>query len=186
MKIGLLGGSFNPIHQNHVRVARYVVEKGLVDEVWLMPCRKHAFDKANEHEQHRVNMINLAIEGVKGLKLCDIELKQEGTNYTRDTLRKLRQNYAHDFYLIIGTDILERISQWYGYEELAKEAKFIVFKRNSYSPENPGIKIEALLELGETEISSTEIRENIRLGKSIDDLVPEEVKIYIRREGLYK
>ena len=186
MKIGIFGGSFNPIHNGHIKVARYLVEHNLTDEAWILPCKKHALDKFLDREEDRVAMIKLAIGGIEKIKLSDFELKRDGKNYTYETLRGLKKEYSHDFSWIIGSDILKQIASWYGYEQLKNEAKFIVLGRQGYPIINPGINIETVAECTMENISSTKVRERVREGKSISDLVPKAVEDYILQNGLYR
>jgi len=185
MKIGIYGGSFNPVHNGHLTVARTIIKENLVDEVWMMPCKNHPLDKVVEGASHRVNMINAAISGLDKIKLCGIELEKEGTSYTFQTLRNLRERYSHDFYIIIGSDLLHQIAEWYGYGILKQEAKFIVSSRKGYPMINPGLCISAEFHTEEDNISSTNIRHRVKQGKSILDLVPKAVEAYITERNLY-
>jgi nicotinate-nucleotide adenylyltransferase len=188
MKVAVLGGSFNPIHNSHLKLSNYLVQNNIVDEVWVMPCKKHPLDKIIDKEEDRVAMVKLALneKTLVGVKFSDFELNKSGKSYTYETLRGLKENYPHDFSWIIGSDILRQISTWYGYEILQKEAKFIVFKREGYSTENPGLNIEAIMECETESISSTKIRDRVRKGKSISDLVPKSVEDYILRNKMYR
>lgn len=186
MKIAVLGGSFNPIHNGHLKLVSYIAQNRIADEVWVMPCKKHPLDKFLDKEEDRVAMIKLALKGIEGARFSDFELTQNGKSYTFDTLRKLRKKYDYDFLWVMGSDILNQISTWYGYEYLQKEASFIVFQRKGYSLTNPGIDIRASFNYNEDSISSTNIRERVRKGKSIVGLVPASVEQYIIQNGLYR
>jgi len=186
MKIGIFGGSFNPIHNSHLSVMNKVIAKNLVDEVWVMPCKKHPLDKFLDKEEDRVAMVKLALAGLERIKFSDFELRKDGKSYTYDTLRKLKQKYPHNFSWIIGSDILKQISTWHGYEHLQREANFIVLRRESYPIINPGINIESSLDIPTENISSTRIRERVRQGKPISNMVPKAVEDYIIKSGLYQ
>jgi len=185
MKIGLFGGSFNPIHNGHIEIIESLLEKKLVDEVWALPCRKHAFNKELRKEEDRVSMIKLAIQNIPNTRLCDVELKSKEKSYSYLTLRKLEETYSHHFYWIIGSDILDEIKRWYGYDNLKKEAEFIVFQRENHAVKNPGIKIAYTLD-GISSISSTKIRNLAKEGKSLKNLIPLPIQDYITKKGLYK
>jgi nicotinate-nucleotide adenylyltransferase len=185
MKIAVLGGSFNPIHNGHLYILKGVITEKLADEVWVMPCKKHPLDKFLDKEEDRAAMVKLALNGLKRAKFCDFELKSEVQNYTYLTLRRLKQTYPHDFSWIIGSDLLNQISTWHGYEHLQKEASFVVFHRQGYLVINPGINVEAVVESSMENISSTKVRDRIRNGKSISDLVPRAVEDYIKHNELY-
>lgn len=187
MRIGLLGGSFNPIHNMHVQVIKYILNKKILDEVWILPCKKHAFDKKLESEKHRVDMIKLAIKGIKRAKICDIELRSKGKNYTYDTVKKLKKRYNHDFFFIVGSDILCNFNMWYKRVELMKEIQFIILKREDYPIKKiKGMRIYKIINDEFKDISSTEIRDLIRNKKSIKNLVPKTVERYIIKNNLYK
>ncbi len=184
MKIGIFGGSFNPIHNNHVKIIDKTLYKKLVEEVWIVPCGNHAFGKDLLNSKHRVKMIEYAIREIKNVKINYIELDSKGVNYTVDTIRKLKKEFSHNFYFIIGSDVLFEFNKWHKYKELIKENKFLVFKRKNY----PIQKLEAnmhLIENSALELSSTEIRKRIRQGKSISGLVPVGVENYIIKEEFY-
>jgi nicotinate-nucleotide adenylyltransferase len=187
MKIGLFGGSFNPIHNNHLDIIKYLINKKIVDEVWIIPCKKHAFNKALINPKDRVNMINLAIKKLKNVKVCDIELKSRGKNYTIKTIRKLKSKYPYNFYLISGSDFFWEIDRWYKVEDLIKEINFIIFKRVNYPIKKiKGLTVYKIVNLAGRNISSTEIRKKIKQEKSIKRLVPIKVEEYIKKNKLYK
>jgi nicotinate-nucleotide adenylyltransferase len=186
MRIGILGGSFNPIHNGHLQSAAQVLEQNLVDEIWFMPCKIHPLSKSVIDEKYRVDMVNLAISNIAQVKLCDIELQKTNTSYTYQTLRELRKSYPHEFYLIIGSDILSEITRWKGYDHLRREAIFIVFNRDGYSKENPGVNILRQFYSSDAGISSTKVRNRVKRQEPIADLVPKQVENYIKRFGLYK
>lgn len=185
MKIGLYGGSFNPIHNGHIRVIKYLLKKKIVDEIWIVPCKKHRFNKHLADEKDRIAMIKLAIKNIKKTRIDRIETKSKVKNCTLKTIRKLKKKYKHRFFLIIGSDILYEIKKWYKYEELIRESEFIVFKREGYSIKKvPKMKIILIREKG-NRISSTGIREKISEGKPLKNLVPLSVNKYIKEKNLY-
>jgi nicotinate-nucleotide adenylyltransferase len=187
MKIGLFGGSFNPIHKDHVRIVKYTLEKKLVDEVWMMPCKIHAFGKNLASEKDRVKMIELATENLDNVKICDVELKSNSINYTADTIKQLKRQYDHQFYFIIGFDILNDIHKWYKHKQLFNEIEFIAFKRRNYGFKKVAeMKIPYLIEWKDKDISSTLVREKVRKGESLNNLVPEGVAGYIAKYKLYR
>ena len=186
MKVAIFGGSFNPIQNAHLNMAKYLLNQGITDEVWTMPCKVHPLHKNVIDEKHRVEMINLAIRDIANIKLCDIELKKPTTSYTYQTLRELKSTYPHEFYLIAGADILLQMEKWHGREHLMKEAKFIIFSRPNYSIKNPGLNIEKIIYDLTEDVSSTEVRKRILDGKSISELVPLSVEDYIKNNHLYQ
>ncbi|MBI2045068.1 nicotinate (nicotinamide) nucleotide adenylyltransferase [Candidatus Pacearchaeota archaeon] len=187
MKIGIFGGSFNPIQNTHARIIKEVLKNKLVNEVWIVPSGNHPFDKKMESVEHRLKMINLAIKGIKNVKVCDIEINSNGKSYTYDTIKKLREKYPHEFLLIIGSDILRDIERWHKYKELVREVKFIIFLRDGYSIKLSGnFKDSYVIEENPNNISSSTIRRLASDGHSIKNLVPKEVEEYIKQKELYK
>lgn len=187
MKIGLFGGSFNPIHKAHIKLIKEILKNKIVDEVWVMPCYKHAFDKHLADSRHRVGMLNIAIKKIKKAKICRIEIESGGHNYTIDTIKKLRRIYRYEFFFIFGSDVFYEIKRWRKSKELLKKTKFIVVKRKGYKIKKvPGMKAVFLMKNPIPRISSTEIRERLKQGLSIKHLVPEEVERYIKKNKLYK
>jgi nicotinate-nucleotide adenylyltransferase len=185
-KIALFGGSFNPIHNDHIKIMQELINEKIVDEVWIMPCKKHAFNKELVNGKKRVEMIKLAIEEIEGIKICHIELRSKEKSYTFNTLEKLRSKYYYEFLLMVGSDILYEIDKWHDYQKLLKETKFIVFGRKSY-PIKPveGLNIFHLIKEETKNISSTKIREKVKEHKSLEGLVPKPVENYIKKEHLY-
>lgn len=188
MRIGIFGGSFNPIHNQHISIIKELLKKKLVDEVWILPCKKHAFNKALASEKHRIKMIKLATKNIKKVKICYAELKsKKAISYTADTIKKLKIKYPYQFFLIIGSDILHEIKKWQKYKQLLKQVEFIISKRKNYPIiKIKGLKIKYLVRLEATNISSTEIRKKIKEGKPLKNLVPSPVEEYIKKHGLYK
>lgn len=187
MKVGIFGGSFNPVHNGHLGLVDKVLEDKLVDEVWLMPCGRHAFNKNLTAASDRAEMLRLGIIGKKNVKISRLEIDNPGISYTYDSLMKLKHEYSEDFYLIIGADILKDLNpqKWQGYEELCKIGKFIVFNRKGYEIRNPGINMSTIY-LEDAAISSTEVRNRIKQGLSIEGMVPKSVGDYIQQNRLYQ
>jgi len=188
--VGLFGGSFNPIHRGHLENIRKALE--IVDEVWIIPCGKHAFMKELVDAKDRIKMIKSSLkelgkEEKKRIKINSIELNKEGKSYTTETLRELMNRYQHKFYLIIGTDLLKDINKWKSYEELTKITEFIIIKRGGYKMINTGkMKIFKELKCETRRISSTEVRKRIKKGMFVKDLLPREIEEYIKKKGLYE
>jgi len=185
LKVGIFGGSFNPIQNSHLKLIKSILSKNLIDEIWIVPCKKHAFKGYITNDKHRVEMIKLAIKDPR-VNICDVELKSDNVNYTIDTIKKLKEKNDYEFFWIAGSDILHEIKRWHNYKELFNEIKFIIFERKDYSIiDVSGMKIIIINETSNT-ISSTEIRNNIKLGKSLKNLIPLNVEEYIKKKGLYK
>ncbi len=185
-KIALFGGSFNPIHNHHINMANCVLEEKLVDEIWIIPCKNHPFNKSLAPAYHRINMICLAFNDSR-IKINNIEADSSETNYTLRTIQKLKEQYPYKFYWMTGSDILSEINKWYGKKELLKETEFIIFNRNGYNINaQKDMKIKRVLNISSNNESSTEIRERVRENKPLKNLVPLIIEEYIKKEGLYK
>lgn len=179
---GILGGSFNPVHNGHIALARQVVEAGLADEVWLtlspLNPLKAQSDELIDNRQ-RLEMLRLAVEGIPELRVCDIELYMPRPSYTINTLNELSRRHPEiQFRLLIGADNMQIFDRWKASDEILERFSPIVYPRAGY--DCPGC-----MEMEEFAVSSTEIRERIRAGLDVNNLVPEKVGIYIREHGLY-
>ena len=185
MKVALFGGSFNPIHNGHLELIDKVLAEKYADEVWIIPCGNHAFDKTLLNAEDRMKMIELAIKGKKKIKIVDLEIKSKGKSYAADTIRELKKNSGNEFYFVIGADNLNDLHKWHDYSYLKENVNFLVLGRPGYEFSVPeGIKAQ-MIELSNP-ISSTEIRDKVKKGKSIKGLVPKEVEEYIIEGGIYK
>ncbi len=186
-KIGLFGGSFNPIHNDHIRIIKKLLKSKVVDEVWIIPCKKHAFNKELVSSKDRIEMIRLAIKNLKNVKINKVEINSKGTTYSIKTIKKLKANYLHKFFWVVGSDILHEIKEWKKYKQFLAEVEFIIFKRKGYSIKLPeGMKVYKVFNYKKSWISSTEIRKKVREGKPLKNLIPLIIDDYIEKEELYK
>lgn len=183
MKIGLLFGSFNPVHIGHLIIANSMIELANLNEVWLVVTPLNPFKKRDEllDENERLKMVNLAIHNNPKLRSSDIEFSLNKPNYTIDTLLYLKEIYPdNQYFLVMGEDNLLKFDQWKEYDKIFEEVEVLVYPR-PYTP-NTQLKIHPRVHIFNTpllDISSTYIRENIKYGKSIKYLVPEDVEQYI-------
>jgi nicotinate-nucleotide adenylyltransferase len=183
MKIAVLGGSFNPPHICHVFVSCYVVATGEVDQLWLVPCYKHAFGKELASFQHRLTMCGLAVEAFRPdvVKVSAIEEERQGTSWTIDTVRYLKATYPeHDFTWIIGSDVLDELDRWKDFDQLQQLISFIVVPRAG------SLRQSEVQEFQLPNINSTLIRERVKHKQPINHLVPKNVEEYIRVHKLYE
>lgn len=189
-KVGIIGGTFDPIHIGHLLTANIVLEKRNLDKVIFIPCHisPHKTDLVSSEARHRLNMIKLAIKNNEKFEFSDYEIEKGSISYTIDTLREFNKKYDNiDF--IIGFDNLVTFDTWKDPDKLLKLCNLVVMKRsdNDVSKiEHEYAKHAILVETPEVEVSSTEIRERVRLVKSIDYMVLPDVKDYILKENLYK
>ena len=197
MKLCVFQGTFNPIHNAHLRVAKYVLNKYNFDKLLFIPAYNPPHKNYDDNmSMHRLNMVKLAVEDEHNSKIevSDIEYKREGKSYTYLTICELYKKYEIDgkINFIIGTDAFKDIESWYEADKLKKLVKFTVFIReNDFSSlEYNYLKDKGydfiFNELSFEDISSTDLREKIKNGQNIDDLINNSVKEYIAKNGLYK
>jgi len=190
MKIGLFFGSFNPIHTGHLIIANYMADYTDLHEVWFVVSPQNPFKSEQSllDENHRLNLLQKAIEGEPRFKASDVEFSLPRPSYTVHTLHYLTEKYpSYEFTLIIGGDNLQNFHKWLNYESILEKHKVFVYARTGIVEKpllsnHPNIK---LLEVPLLNISSSYIRESIQAGKSIKYLVPESVRIAIEENKFY-
>jgi len=198
MKIGVLGGTFNPVHNGHLLIAGVAKDALDLDVVYFIPAARTPLKDGTEilPARHRVEMVRLAISAFSYFKLSEIEIDRPGPSYTVDTIAGLRENIGaqNEIYFIIGLDSLAQLPQWKEPGRLIKLCRLASVPRPGYSlPEMtalekaiPGLsKRLTVLDKPLTDISATEIRERVKKGLSITGLVPAPVAEYIKKNGLY-
>ncbi|MFC7393279.1 nicotinate-nucleotide adenylyltransferase [Scopulibacillus cellulosilyticus] len=187
-KIGLIGGTFDPPHLGHLAIAEEAADACRLDEVWFLPSYipPHK-DRLVTDSDHRIAMVDRAIEDNPLFKLSLIEIKRKGRSYTYDTLYELKRRYPDDqFYFIIGADMVDDLPNWYKIDQLAKLTSFIGFKRPGYTFKKPeGVTIIPV-EMPQIDISSSMIRKRINQHRSYRYFLCENVKKYIEEKGLYE
>lgn len=186
MKIGILGGTFNPPHKGHLILAKEAREKLRLDKILFIPANIPPHKQAYPiSAQHRLNMLKLAIGEDKFFEISDIEIKRGDKSYTIDTVRKLKKSFPNsDFYLIIGSDLANDFSSWKDYQAIEKLVKIVVGAREAFPLRGRDSFI--ILDITQIDICSSKIRENIRQGKSIKQLVNNRVASYIEKHKLYQ
>lgn len=202
LRLGLLGGSFNPIHFGHLIPARAIAERLTLDRILLIPANipPHKQDRALAPAEHRLAMARRAVADDPLFEVCDIELRRDGPSYTFDTVAAVRA--AHPdiaaLYWIIGGDTLPELTTWYRISELVQQVQFVTAAR----PGAAGQALEPLracvgdaafdallahrLETPRIEISATDIRARVTAGRSIRYLTPDAVGEYIATHGLFR
>lgn len=176
MKVGIFGGSFNPIHTGHIALAKSLCEQAGLDEVWLMVSPMNPFKTASTDllaDQLRLQLVEKAIANEPKLKACDYEFQLPKPSYTWHTLQALSKDYPDiTFTLLIGGDNWEAFDKWYHHEDILKHYPIVVYPRQGSHLQAPpqGVTIVHTPLLN---ISSTEIRTRIQEGKSIEGMVPE-------------
>lgn len=192
MKIGIYGGSFNPIHKGHTSLASAILTQGLVDELWLMVSPLNPLKQGHEGEiaeyGHRVRMAEIAAEGVKGLRVSDFESRLPVPSYMYNTLDRLRHEYeGKEFVLVIGADNWRNFHRWYRVEDILKEYGVLVYRRPGFEMDEEGLPESVkVVDTDLYDVSSTQIRETIRNGESAEEWLEKGVSAYIEKYGLYK
>jgi len=198
-KIGIMGGTFNPIHTGHLMLSEWAMDALGLSEVWLMPTGI-SYMKAGQKilsGQERLFMAELAAEGNSRLKCTDIELKRTGYTYTCETLQLLKEREPEtEFYFILGADCLFMFDKWKEPEKILQNCKLTAAVREDSDLEEmkkKALEIQErfggeviLLPFLRLSITSTEIRKRVRENKSIRYMVPEKVRAYIEEKGLYR
>ena len=189
MKIGLLFGSFNPVHNGHVEIANYMVTSAGLDEVWFVISPQNPFKPAGllAKDYHRLAMVEMAIENQKKLKASKIEFDLPKPSYTFNTLENLRTKFPENkFVMIMGSDLLKDFSKWKKPEEILRHHEIFIYPRQN---SNMGeFKKHAKIKFVNApliEISSTAIRKSISEKKEVRKLVPEKVNEYITKMKFY-
>ncbi|MBP3384512.1 MAG: nicotinate-nucleotide adenylyltransferase [Firmicutes bacterium] len=199
-KIGILGGSFDPVHNGHIGLARDAKEQLGLDEVLMIPAKFQPFklDRKMVSGQQRLEMIELAVADMPGITACDYELRQEEISYTYKTLKAITEMEGPEteVYFLTGTDSILQIHRWKNADELLHNYNFVVGSRPGYKDDELSECIERLkrdyntnitkVDNHQLNISSTEIRERLESGQGLSGLVPEVVERYIIKHGLYK
>ena len=192
MKIGLYFGTFNPIHIGHLIIANHMAEYSDLDQIWMVVTPHNPLKKKSTllDDYHRLHMVHLATKDFPKIKPSDIEFKLSQPNYTVNTLAHLKEKYPnYTFSLIMGEDNLKSLHKWKNYEFILAHHDIYVYPRLSSDEENLEFKNHPkihILDAPIVEISSTFIRENIKNGKNVQPLLPNEVWKYIDHNIFYK
>lgn len=195
-EIGLMGGSFNPIHCGHVALARAALESGRVERVLFLPTGNPPHKKEGLADKFdRLRMVELAVEHEAGMAVCREEIDRDGVIYTVDTLAALKRKMPDcTLTYLIGADTLRALGTWRRVETVIEQCKFLVMMREGETREEVirlaglwtqrGAQID-FLDARKMDISSTQIREQIQKGLPFERLVPQAVADYIHEHGLY-
>ena len=197
-KVGILGGTFDPIHIAHLILAENAWQQFQLDTVLIMPSGEppHKADRLITSAEHRVRMLQLAIDDNKHFKLSTIEVEREGKTYTAETLTMLCENNPDcEYYFIIGADSLFQLEKWYHPEVIMRHAILLAAVRDDMQAPEVEAQMEHLkkkyhaqiylLHTPDMSLSSSTIRERISKGESIKYMVPKDVEKYIYQNKLY-
>lgn len=187
MRLGVFGGSFDPVHHGHLIVAAAARDALALDEVRLVPAGEQPF-KAGQHvaaAADRLRMLELAVAGAPGLVVDPRECRRPGPSYTVETLRELRAEFpAASLSLLVGADAARDFPQWRAADEIPLLAEVVVLTRPGTRAAVPA-GVGRVLEVPAVDISATAVRERVRAGRSVRFLVPDAVARFIAERRLY-
>lgn len=190
MRVGILGGSFDPVHQAHLILAEQCREQGRLDQVLFVPAARppHKLDKILAPFHARQEMLELAIAGYPAFQISLIEKDRPGPSYTLETLRELKaERPADELFLLLGSDCLPDLPTWHRPEGIAELAQLLVVARTGTdSAAPPGYFRWERVECPLLEISSTDLRRRVNQGRTIRYFVPRAVECYIGQHRLYR
>lgn len=198
-KVGIMGGTFNPIHNGHLMLAEEAFKQFSLDEVLFMPCG-NAYMKADqnvESGQTRARMTALAIQDKLHFILSTMEIEHPGNTYTYQTLERLKQeNPDTEYYFIVGADSLFHMALWASPERIFANCCILAAIRDDKSVRDMETQIDllsqqfgahiCLMKTMRMDVSSSDIRRKVAVGESIENDVPEAVRLYIEKRGLYR
>jgi nicotinate-nucleotide adenylyltransferase len=201
MRVGVFGGTFDPVHYGHLILAEQAREQGRLDEVWFVPAARppHKAGRDVTRFDRRVEMLRLALAGNPAFRVDELEGQRQGPSYTADTVAELRRRHPQaELLILVGSDTLLDLGQWHQPDRLLREAALLVTAR----PGHPVPPLEELrprlglaadvplryerVETPLVDISSRDLRRRAAEGRSLRYLVPRAVEVYVREKGLYR
>jgi nicotinate-nucleotide adenylyltransferase len=191
MRIGIFGGSFDPIHIGHAIIAQHIINSGAVDRLWFMVSPVNPLKAGRERhvtDTDRLRMVEMVSRPMEGVETSAFEFTMPRPSYTIDTLNALQAKFPDDeFYLITGGDNWQIFNRWRNSDEILAKYHLLIYPRLGYEVVIPDELKErvALVDAPIIEISSTEIRERLANGQSVRYLVPDEVLAFIEQKNLY-
>lgn len=194
MNVGIYGGTFDPIHLGHVALAEHIHACAALDEVWFLVTPQNPWkrDSLLSADEHRLEMVRIALKNKDMLKASDFEFHLPKPSYSYQTLRKLREDYPeHEFTLIIGADNWKDFTKWSHPEEILQHHPVVVFPREGYDfedAETAGLDTRRvmLVDAPLLPYSSTEVRQRLQKGEPVCDMIDAEVEGYLRTYNIYK
>ena len=190
-KIGLFCGTFDPIHNGHINIAKYIIDENLANQVWLVVTPENPTKLKNNisHFEHRYNMVKIATQKYKNIDASDLEVNLKKPNYTIDTLEYVSTKMSNiEFSLIIGEDNYKIFDTWKDYKKILRDFKIYIYPRKGTLKESPHIINDNAMYIGgpKIDLSSTNIRNIISRKSEPKDLIPPNVMKYIIDKKLYR
>ena len=189
MKIGLFFGSFNPIHHGHLIIANHILNETEIRKIWFIVSPQNPFKESRSllNEYDRLHLVRLSIQDDNRMKCSDIEFSLSKPSYTSNTLAFLSEKYQeHIFSIIMGSDSYQNLDKWKNYETIVNNYDVYVYKRKDHDIRTTLNRKPLVLDAPLIEISASQIRNNIKSGKSIRYLVPETVREEIETRKFYR
>ncbi|MCX5693220.1 MAG: nicotinate-nucleotide adenylyltransferase [Candidatus Omnitrophica bacterium] len=188
MRIGILGGTFDPAHKGHIYLAKKACAKLRLDKIIFIPSYLPPHKKGVKvtPAKDRFNMLKLAMQDNKKFKISDMEIRRRGRSYSVETLRRLRKKYGKkaELFFITGSDSLKELNKWKNLKEILTLCRFVVVERPGFKTSKPP-KGFIFLKISAKDISATDIRGRIKSDKPLNNFLPDSVKRYIYRYKLY-
>jgi nicotinate-nucleotide adenylyltransferase len=197
MRLGIYGGTFDPVHYGHLLAAAQCREQCRLDELWFMPAAAPPHKPGAEISPGtaRAEMLELAVAGLPEFRVSRMELERDGPSYTVDTLRTLQQpDPARELFLILGADSLADFPTWREPEQIARLARLVVVNRGRTPPDVAAAVRQLgdvfqnrvqVVEMPAVDLAATDLRERVRAGRSIQFMTPRAVEVYLRQHKLY-
>ncbi len=192
MKVGLFGGTFDPVHNGHISIAEAFLESGFIDELWVLltPYPPHKQENDKSSYSIRLRMLKSAFDGLDKVTISTIENELQKPSYTVQTVRHLKQEYPEtQFYFCMGEDSLSKFHTWKYYDEILDECQLLVAKRPGVSHQSVDDEIlehTHFVEHTPVDISSSTIKQRIKEKASIKEFLPKKVLAIIEKNQLYR
>lgn len=190
MKIGILGGTFDPIHYGHLKLAKIAQAQFALEKIIFVPALRPPHKKTSDilaSAEDRYEMTRLAVEEAPGFEVSDCEIKRKGISYTIDTLKEFEEQYpGAEFFVILGKDSFSGIDSWREASEIKKRARFLVAKRGPDLLQSPTAIPAQWVQMPLCPISASGIRDAIKESRNVDDVLPQKVRRFIETHHLYR